>query len=156
MSFDPSRPRPRGSSAQHGAPAPSPPPPPPPSWQRTPRPKHDALRPATSESPHPRPTDRPRLDQINARFWFWFWVTRAIPRQGCCGLGGPEIHPNRSSPFAPRLRALRVGAGVCYGVSPVWVWCAVAPGAGLWVRGRFFRVGVGEGVRAPYVPAVVF
>ena len=81
-------------------------------------------------------------------FWFWFWFTRAISRQGCFGLGGPKSHPNRSSPSARRLRALRVGAGVCCGVLPVWVWCAVAPGARLWVRGRFFRVGGGGCSRA--------
>ena len=34
-----------------------------------------------------------------------------------------------------------MGAGVCCGALPVWVWGAGAPGAGLWVRGRFFRVG---------------
>ena len=87
----------------------------------------------------------PMTNPTQMGFWFWFWFTRAISRQGCCGLGGPESHPNRSSPSARRLHALRVGAGVCYGVSPVWVWCAVAPGAGLWVRGRFFRVGGGGG-----------
>ena len=90
---------------------------------------------------------RPLLSDTGG-FWFWFWFTRAISRQGCFGLGGPESHPNRSSPSARRLRALRVGAGVCCGVLPVWVWCAVAPGAGLWVRGRFFRVGGGGCSRA--------
>ena len=53
--FGPSHPRPGGSSAQHGAPQPSPP-----SWRSAPQPKHDVLRPATSQSPHPRPTHHPR------------------------------------------------------------------------------------------------
>ena len=66
MTFGPSRPRPGGSSTQHGAPPPSPTPPPPPSWRSAPRPKHDAARPATSENPHPRPTDHPRPDEIDA------------------------------------------------------------------------------------------
>ena len=68
MTFGPSHPRPGGSSAQHGAPPPSPTPPPPPPWRSALRPKHDAPRPATSRSPRPRFTDRPRPDQINARF----------------------------------------------------------------------------------------
>ena len=56
MTFGPSRPRPGGSSDQHGTPSPSPTPPPPTSWRSAPRPKHDAPRPATSQSPHPGPT----------------------------------------------------------------------------------------------------
>ena len=67
MTFGASRPRPGGSSAQHGAPPLSRTPPPPPSWRSAPRPKHDAPRPATSQSPQPRPTNRPRPDQIDAR-----------------------------------------------------------------------------------------
>ena len=67
MTFGPSRPRPGGSSTQHGAPPPSPMPPPPPSWRSAPRLKHNKPRPTTSQSPHPRPTDHPRPDQIEAR-----------------------------------------------------------------------------------------
>ena len=66
MTLGPSRPRPGGSSTQHSAPPPSPTQPPPPSWRSAPQLKHDAPRPATSRSPHPRPTDDPRSDQIHA------------------------------------------------------------------------------------------
>ena len=51
-------------------------------------------------------------DTASGGFWFWFWFTRAISRQGCVGLGGPESHPNRSSSSARSSRAPRVGAGV--------------------------------------------
>ena len=67
MTFNPSHPRPGGSSAQHIAPPPSPTPPPPHSWRSVPRPKRSAPRPATSQSPHPRPTDRPRPGQNDTR-----------------------------------------------------------------------------------------
>ena len=67
MTFGPRRPRPGGSSTQHSAPPPSPTLLPPPSWRSAPRTKHDAPRPATSQSPHPRPTDHPSADQIDAR-----------------------------------------------------------------------------------------
>ena len=67
MTFGSSHPRPGGSSAQHRAPPPSPTPPPLPSWRSAPRPKRGALCPATSQSPHPRPTDHPRPDQNSAR-----------------------------------------------------------------------------------------
>ena len=69
-------------------------------------------------------------DTQGGGFWFWFWLTRAISRQGCVGLGGPESHPNRSSSSARRSCAPCVGAGVCCGVLPVWVWGHKAGGGG--------------------------
>ena len=67
MTFGPSRLRSGGSNAQHGAPPTSPTPSPLISWRSVPRAQHNAPRPATSQTPHPRPTGRPRWDKIDAR-----------------------------------------------------------------------------------------
>ena len=67
MTFSLSHPRPGGSSAKHGAPPSKPTPRPPLSWRSAPRLKRDAPRPPTSQSPQPRPTNRPQPDQNDAR-----------------------------------------------------------------------------------------
>ena len=87
MTFSPSHPRPGGSSAQHGAPPPSPTPPPPPSWRSALRPKRNAPRPATSQSPHHRPTDRPRPGQNDTR----------VRQQRPCPPTNPRCQPTYSA-----------------------------------------------------------
>ena len=93
-----------GSSAKHSAYPPSPTPPPPPSWRGTPRLKRDALRPATSQSPHPRPTDHPQPDQNSAKVHQQRLRPptnpRCQPRYSKCPATAPTTSPNP----APRQR----------------------------------------------------
>ena len=95
MTSGPSHPRPGGSSAQHCAPLPSPTPPPPPSSRSAPRPKRNAIRPANSQSSHPRPTEPP--------------PTRGKQRQGPPAAPPPPYQPSMSADIQqmPRYRRQR-------------------------------------------------
>ena len=97
MTFSPSHPRPGRSSAGHGAPQASPMPPPALSWQSAPRPKRYAPHAATSQSPQPRPKDRPVR-------------TRLLPGSTSCALAPPptlDVSPHTAHaplPPPPRVR----------------------------------------------------